>query len=97
MNYKLLLAIWCIIPIAAILLIAFSINHYMQSLKGTAREFKSNKMILEEYLGEEVEIHNDTLMNVNYSVFCMELELSNGVSIKKSVADRCLISGKEEQ
>lgn len=94
---KFLLAIWFTIITVAIVLIVFSINYYMQSLKDTARELKSDKMILEEYLGKEVEIHNDTLMIVNYSVFSMELELSNGVSIKRSVADRCLINSKEKQ
>lgn len=90
-------ALWSAIVVSSILLMVFSVNYYMQSLKGTAREFKSDKMILEEYLGKEVEIHNDTLMIVNYSVFSMELELSNGVSIKKSVADRCLINAETEQ
>lgn len=90
-------ALWSAIVVSSILLMVFSVNYYMQSLKGTAREFKSDKMILEEYLGKEVEIHNDTLMIVNYSVFGMELELSNGVSIKKSVADRCLINAETEQ
>lgn len=90
-------ALWSAIVVGSILLMVFSVNYYMQPLKGTVREFKSDKMILEEYLGKEVKIYNDTLIIVNYSVFSMELELSNGVSIKKNVADRCLINAETEQ
>lgn len=97
MKNKKEFALWSAIAIGSSLLIVFLVSSYMQSLKSTAREFKSDKIILEEYLGKEVEIHNDTLMIVNYSVFSMELVLSNGMSIKKSVADRCLISAETEQ
>lgn len=90
-------ALWSAIVVGSILLMVFSVNYYMQPLKDTVREFKSDKMILEEYLGKEVKIYNDTLIIVNYSVFSMELELSNGVSIKKNVADRCLINAETEQ
>lgn len=61
-------------------------------LKGAGYELKSTNECLKEYLNKDVEIHNDTFKIVNYSVFSEELILSNGVGIKKEVADRCLLN-----
>lgn len=75
-----------------IVLAVLCTKEVLEYLKAAGYEMKSTNECLKDYLNKDVEIHNDTFKIVNYSVFSEELILSNGVGIKKEVADRCLIN-----
>lgn len=90
-NFKYLYLKAAIAITLFIILAVLCTKGILDYLKDAGYELKSTNECLKEYLNKDVEIHNDTFKIVNYSVFSEELILSNGVGIKKEVADRCLI------